>query len=76
MATQDYIDHLKEQLQTLAQYVDVELINRRDDWGPINFEEARADIDLALSMATDLIDLPLEYLTDAAAQQIINHIPE
>ncbi len=75
MATQDYIDDLKGQLQSLAQYVDVELINRRDDWGPINFEEARADINLALSMATDLLDLPLEYLTDAAAQQIIQHIP-
>lgn len=75
MATEDLIDTLKKELQSLAAYTDIELISRRDEWGPINFEEARPDIDLTLSMAIDLLDLPLQYLTDATAQQIIDHIP-
>ncbi|MDE0399359.1 MAG: hypothetical protein OXL96_16305 [Candidatus Poribacteria bacterium] len=74
MATESLIDSLKTELQSLAAYSDIELISRKD-WGSINFEGARADINLALSMATDLINLPLEYLTDTTAQEIINHVP-
>ena len=50
------------------------MISRRD-WGTINFETAKADINSVLSIAKDLSDLPLQHLTDASAQTIINHIP-
>ncbi|MCY4611291.1 MAG: hypothetical protein OXC38_06300 [Gammaproteobacteria bacterium] len=75
MATQHLIDSLKGELQSLAAYTDIDLVSRKDKWGSINFEEARADIDLALSVATDLLDLPLQYLTDTTAQQIIDYVP-
>lgn len=76
MATESLINELKKELQSLAAYADIELISRKDDWGPINFEEARPDIDLALSMATDLLNLPLQYLIDGTAQQIVDNIPQ
>ena len=74
MATEEILNGLREELKSLAAYADVELISR-GEWGSINFESARADINLALSISTDLLDLPLEYLTDAAANQIVQSIP-
>lgn len=74
MAAEEFIDNLKVELVALAGHTDLELISRQD-WGSINFENARADIDLALSIATDLLDLPLQYLTDTAAQNIAISIP-
>ena len=76
MATKDIVDRLSNELRSLAKYKGIELINRQQEWGSINFEEVRADIDLALSIATDLLDLPLQYLTDTVAQEIITHIPQ
>ena len=47
----------------------------RSDWGTINFEAAKVDINSVLSIARDLSDLPLQHLTDADAQAITNYIP-
>ncbi len=59
MASQDVIQHLEEQLETINQYKDVELISRRDNWGSITFELAAQDIELALSIAADLSSMSL-----------------
>lgn len=76
MATESVIDELTNQLKTLTAYQDEELIRRPNEWGTINFESAEKDIRLVLDIAQDLTDLPLDYLTDNAAQQISGAIPQ
>ena len=75
MASAELVQQLEEQLETINEYKDTELISRRDDWGPITFEIATQDIELARSIAGDLSTMPLTDLTDQAAQDIIAHIP-
>ena len=75
MLTEDHLNALHEQVRTLTQYSDTELVSRPDDWGPINFEKAQADIDLALSIGRDLSELPVELLTENVASHLIRYIP-
>ena len=75
MATESLIDDLNERLQELTAYEDADLIRRPNEWGAINFESAEKDIRLVLDIAQDLSGLPLDYLTDSAAQQIIQVVP-
>ena len=74
MASQDIVQQLEEQLETINQYKNVALI-RRPNWGEITFEKAEQDIELALSIAADLSSIPLSYLTNQAAREITRHIP-
>ena len=74
MASAELVKKLEEQLETINRYQDAELISR-PDWGTITFEIAAKDINLARSIASDLLAMPLTYLTDQAAQDIIEKIP-
>lgn len=74
MATDGYVNMLQQELNTLLKYTDTELITR-PAWGEINFEDARLDVEAALSIAKDLAGLPLQELTDGTAQQIQGVIP-
>ena len=74
MATVDSVEALTQELNGVLKYKDVQLMSR-SDWGPINFESARSDIETALSIAGDLAGMPLEELTDHDAQQIQGYIP-
>lgn len=74
MASADLVKQLEEQLATITQYEGTEL-KRRQEWGTITFDEAAQDIDTALSIALDLSTMPLVHLTDQAAQDITNAIP-
>ena len=75
MASSDKIKELRSALETITQYKDNDLISR-PKWGEINFEGSKEDLELVFSIATDLSDLPLKYLTDTTNQQIIDHIPD
>ena len=75
MARQDLIDELSNRLEELTEFEHIELIRRPNEWGAINFESAEQDIRLVLDIARDLSELPLDYLTDNAAQQISQAIP-
>ena len=70
----ELIDQLKENLNSLKQYNERELI-RRSDWGEIHFESVKTFIELALSIANNLLRLPLEHLPDQTLQEITGHIP-
>ena len=74
MATHGHVNMLQQELNTLLEYTDTELITR-PAWGEINFEDARLDVEAALSIARDLASLPLQELTDRTAQQIQSVIP-
>ena len=75
MASAELVQQLEEQLEAINQYKDADLISRRD-WGTITFETAAQDIEVARSIAGDLSTMPLTYLTDQAAQDIIDRIPD
>lgn len=75
MLSEDYYNNLKKQLHSITKHADTEFVSRPDEWGRINFEKARPDIDLALSIGRDLLELPVEFLTDNAAFQMISLIP-
>lgn len=76
MASAELVQQLDEQLEAINEYKDTELISRRDDWGPITFKIATQDIERARSIAGDLSTMPLTDLTDQAAQDIIDRIPD
>ena len=75
MASVDLVQHLKEQLGTITRYKGPELRSRQE-WGTINFDSAAQDIETALSIALDLSAMPLAHLTDQAARDISNAIPD
>ena len=74
MPTSEKINEFKAELTKITQYKDKELITRAD-WGAINFEAAREDIEMVFSIVMDLADLPLQYLTDNAIQNITSQLP-
>ncbi|MYJ78642.1 MAG: hypothetical protein F4047_10980 [Caldilineaceae bacterium SB0670_bin_27] len=74
MATNELVNALTKELETVLKYADTQLVSR-PEWGTINFENARADIETALSISIDLASLPLQELTDGAAGEIQGAIP-
>lgn len=75
MLTEDRVRELQENLQPLTTFADKKLVQRPEKWGPIHFEQASDDIESVISIATDLLGLPLKHLTEASAQDLLNHIP-
>ena len=74
MPTQQKIDELKAELSEVTKYKEKELISRAE-WGAMDFEKAHKDIEMVFSIATDLTELPLQYLTDSAIQNVLNCLP-
>ena len=75
MLTEGRIRELRENLQPLTEFADKKLVHRPEKWGPIHFEQSSGDIEAVISIATDLLGLPLKHLTEASAQELLNHIP-
>ena len=75
MASDNLVNTLKLELNTILKYKDANLISN-PDWGTINFESARQDIEAALNIARDLSDLPLGELADVDIQNIQRSIPQ
>ncbi len=74
MLTEDRVRELRENLQMLTQFAKKRLVQRQE-WGSIDFKQASDDIDSVISIANDLLRLPLKHLTDANAQELRGHIP-
>lgn len=74
MPSQDSINELKAELGKVAQY-QVEKLVSRAEWGAIDFKTAEEDIERVISIAKDLSELPLEYLTENAVQNITSNLP-
>lgn len=75
MASVELVQELEEQIKTITQYKDAELV-RRPEWGTtITFEVAAQDIEVARSIAGDLSTMPLAHLADQAAEGIKAHLP-
>ena len=75
MLSKRRVEQIRKELASITAYSAGDLISR-EEWGTeITFEKALPDIDLVLSIARDLSDLPLEYLTEEVAIQLIERIP-
>ena len=74
MANHELIDRMKDQIEAFSEF-DIERLVARGEWGVINFKSAEQDIKLAFSIADDLNSLPIHYLTDKAANDISQTIP-
>ena len=74
MSTQGMIDELNAELRKVTEYMGKELISRAE-WGAIGFQMAGEDIEMVFSIASDLTELPLQYLTDNAIQNILSCLP-
>lgn len=66
MATKDITEALRNSLERYAGF-DTNRLVSRPDWGTINFEGARFDIDRLFSMIDYLKVLPIQYLPDSVA---------
>ncbi|MDN7134915.1 hypothetical protein [Pseudidiomarina terrestris] len=69
MAKEETVAPLNETIQRTLEFKTDELVTR-NDWGSINFEDAREDLDRIFAIIKHLDILPLEYLTDQAVKQI------
>lgn len=69
MASNKTIEPLKTLLQECLGYEPDKLVSRTE-WGSINFQAAKADLDRIFAITGHLNLLPLEYLTDQAVNQI------
>ena len=74
MANKENIDRLIGELSKITRYKDKELISRVE-WGAINFQTASEDIEIVFSIATDLSEMPLQFLTDNVVTKIFSQIP-
>ena len=73
MATEKEKQNLLGNLQELFQFKDTELIDRKE-WGVLNFEQIRHDVESVFRIATELVDLPLEHLPSKTANQVSHNI--
>lgn len=69
MAKAEIVAPLDEAIVATLKF-EIDNIVSRTEWGSINFEDAREDLDRIFAIITHLNLLPLEYLTDAAVKQI------
>ena len=74
MATPETTETLKGALATVTGFDGPTLVSRTE-WGAINFEDVKHDIELALYLATGMADMPIELLPEQAAKQIAGAIP-
>ena len=74
MLPEERVRELNEALAPLTQFADKQLV-KRPEWGTINFEKASEDIDTVISIANDLLDLPVKFLTEHNAQELLNRFP-
>ena len=74
MISEDTLTSLKSSIESTTNYRDVDLV-RRDDWGAITFDSVKEHITYAINMTSSLTQMPLESLTDQAANDLQSHMP-
>jgi hypothetical protein len=73
VANNQVIDQLSNNIEKILKYKDKSLVSRAE-WGTIKFTNAEQDLKRIFSALSYLSILPLESLTDQAANQINNEI--
>ncbi len=75
MISKETLDSLKTNIASITKYQDSSLTSR-PEWGTITFDVVAAEIDYALSMTSSLAEMPLDSLTDIAASELFNSMPD
>ncbi len=70
MATKDQIAQLTKLIKQILEFQKKSLVSR-PEWGTITFKNAEQDLQRTFSILSYLDVLPLEYLTEQAANNII-----
>lgn len=74
MLTSDQLQNLVESLEPLAGFSAQEL-SERPKWGEINFQHVRREIDSAIAIAKEFLELPLAELTAHNFSRLSNVVP-
>ena len=74
MISKDTLASLKSNIDSITEYQDVDLV-KRGDWGAITFESVKEHITYAIDTTSVLAQMPLESLTDQAANDLQSQMP-
>ena len=61
---------LESSIRKITTYREVDLVARPDQWGSVNFRRAETDIELAMSLATELSTQSTQRLPNSAQTRI------
>lgn len=75
MLKKELLDGLTDALKKVVAYQG-KALSRRNDWGAINFEEANEDVQTVLSLSSTLCEMPLRFLPNQAANEILQVVKE
>ena len=75
MLKKELLDGLTESLKQVVAYQG-KALSCRNDWGAINFEEADEDVQAVLSLSSTLCEMPLRFLPNQAATEILQVIKD
>lgn len=74
MISEDALANLQGAIRSITKYQNVDLV-RRSKWGAITFDSVEQHIDYAIDMTSILATMPLESLTDHAANELRSQMP-
>jgi len=73
MAVANVVEALRQNLGSLLEFEEKEMVNR-PGWGEMNFESHRAEIEMVLAVARDLLALPTEKLPTVTVGEIDQYV--
>lgn len=71
MLSEETANNIRDVQVRIAEIGKKKLVDR-PEWGTINFEQSREDIDTVISLSEELANLPLNLLTDTRGGQLYN----
>ena len=71
MLSKETANNIQTVQSRIAEIGEKKLVDR-PEWGTINFEQAREDIDTVISLSEELANLPTKLLTDTKGGQLYN----
>ena len=74
MISQEMLATLKIAISSITKYKNTPLVKRSTEWGKITFEDIESDINNVLTVTSSLEEMPLDHLTDAAAEELQTHM--
>lgn len=75
MLSKETANNLRHVQSQIAEIGEKELVNR-PEWGTINFEKSREDIDSVISLSEELASLPTHHLPERYGGQLCNAMAE
>lgn len=74
MLSENALTNLRNAIESITKYGELDLV-RRDEWGKITFDSVEQHISYAIDMTSVLAEMPLESLTNHAANELQSSMP-